>query len=105
MTRRSKPRAFGDALREVRAEVEPATSLAAVQGAWRAAVGDRIAAQARPLSERDGVITVGCTAATWAQELDLLQDELLARLNALLGPRRVQGLRFVVDSDPAQFSA
>jgi predicted nucleic acid-binding Zn ribbon protein len=99
VTRRAQPRALGDALREVRAEVEPQTPLAAVQSVWRGAVGERIAAQARPLKERDGVITVGCSAATWAQELDLLQDELLARLNAALAPVEVEGLRFVVDVD------
>ena len=41
------------------------------------------------MRERDGVVTVGCRAATWAQELDLLQDELLERLNRALEPRRV----------------
>jgi predicted nucleic acid-binding Zn ribbon protein len=99
VTRRSQPRALGDALREARAEVEPETPLAAVQGAWRGALGERIAAQSRPLRERDGVITVGCSAATWAQELDVLQDDLLERLNAALGPRSVRGLRFVVGQD------
>jgi predicted nucleic acid-binding Zn ribbon protein len=102
VTRRAQPRAFAEALRDLRTDVAPQTPLAAVQSVWRAAMGDRIAAQARPLKERDGVITVGCTAATWAQELDLLQDELLTRLNASLGAQRVRGLRFVVDtgSDP-----
>ena len=100
MTRRAQPRALGDALQALRSEAEPATPLAAVQGVWRAAVGERIAAQAEPLRERDGVVTVGCSAATWAQELDLLQDELLARLNASLGARPIRGLRFVVGHDP-----
>ena len=39
------------------------------------------------MRERDGAITVECRAATWAQELDLLQDELLERLNEALGGR------------------
>ena len=48
------------------------------------------------MRERDGVVTVECRAATWAQELDLLQAELLERLNAALGEPRVGRLRFVV---------
>lgn len=100
MTRRAQPRAFGGAIRALRTEAEPATLLAAVQGVWQTALGERIASQARPLGERDGVITVGCSAATWAQELDLLQGELLERLNDALAPSRVQALRFVVGSDP-----
>jgi predicted nucleic acid-binding Zn ribbon protein len=96
LTRRAAPRSLGDAIRRSRAEAEPATLLAAVQGAWLGAVGDRVASEARPVREREGVITVGCRAATWAQELDLLQRELLERLNAAIEPRRVDGLRFVV---------
>ena len=97
MTRRAQPRAFGEAIGEARAAAAPATPLAAVQDVWRGAVGERIADRATPLRERDGVVTVGCSAATWAQELDLLQDELLERLNAALDAAPIRSLRFVVD--------
>jgi predicted nucleic acid-binding Zn ribbon protein len=97
LSRRAHPRALGDAVRAARAEAEPATLLAAVHSVWDRAVGDRIAREARPLREREGAITVGCRAATWAQELDLLQDELLERLNFELAPMRVESLRFVID--------
>ena len=54
------------------------------------------------------MVTVGCRAATWAQELDLLQDELLERLNAALGPRPRRA-RFasssVTSSTESHFSA
>ena len=63
----------------------PTTLLAAVQGAWAAAAGAAVAAEAEPVAERDGVVTVACRSATWAQELDLLQEELLKRLNGALG--------------------
>lgn len=99
MTRRAQPRALGEAIRRVRSETSPATPLAAAQAVWRDAVGERIAAHARPLRERDGVLTVGCEAATWAQELDLLSGELLARVNAALGATPLRGLRFVVDAE------
>jgi predicted nucleic acid-binding Zn ribbon protein len=92
----AKPRRLGESVRAVRAGAQPATLLAAVQGCWRAALGERIAAEARPVRERDGVITVECRAATWAQELDLMQDELISRLNQALGEARIAGLRLVV---------
>lgn len=94
--RRAKPHSIGDTIRELRREAQPATLLAAVQASWRAAVGEHIAAQAWPVRERDATITVECRAATWAQELDLLQDELLGRLNEELGEERVSRLRMVV---------
>jgi predicted nucleic acid-binding Zn ribbon protein len=95
---------LGEALRGVRGEIEPQTLLAAAQARWAPAVGDRIAAHSRPVSERDGVLTVACGAATWAQELDLLQDELLERLNTALAEAEagaVRGLRFVATPPPS----
>ena len=77
----------------MRADAQPATLLAAVQGCWRRALGERIAAQAWPVRERDGVITVECRAATWAQELDLMQDELSSGSTGRSASARVEGLR------------
>ena len=36
---------------------------------------------------------MSCEAAVWAQELDLMGPELIARLNAALGAERVTALR------------
>jgi predicted nucleic acid-binding Zn ribbon protein len=56
-------------------------------------VGAAIAAAAQPVAERDGVLTVRCEAAVWAQELDLMAPELLARLNTALGGEELRALR------------
>ena len=98
--RRRTPRRLGDALGAVRAQSAPATPLAAVQSAWPGAAGDAVAAQAEPVSERGGVVTVACRSATWAQELDLLGPQLLERVNAALeeaGSAPVARLRFTAD--------
>jgi predicted nucleic acid-binding Zn ribbon protein len=102
---RRTPRPIGAALQTVLSGAEPATLLAAVQSAWPGAVGEAVAREASPVSERDGVVTVACRSATWAQELDLLQSELLERLNAAVseadpeGPEAaVSGLRFTADA-------
>jgi predicted nucleic acid-binding Zn ribbon protein len=94
--RRAAPRALGDTIRAVRADTAPRTLLAATQSVWLEALGERIAGEAHPTAERDGVITVSCAAATWAQELDLLQDELRGRLNEALAEGEIRALRFVV---------
>jgi predicted nucleic acid-binding Zn ribbon protein len=94
--KRAKPQALAETIRELRRDAQPATLLAAAQASWRSAVGEQIAAQAQPVRERDGMITVECSAATWAQELDLLHDELLASLNSELGEARIKRLRMVV---------
>jgi predicted nucleic acid-binding Zn ribbon protein len=90
---RAAPRAIGTALGELTSALAPATTLARVQAIWERAAGQAIAAAARPSAEREGVLTVICEAAVWAQELDLMADELLARLNAALGEDALRELR------------
>jgi predicted nucleic acid-binding Zn ribbon protein len=105
MSGRRDPRRLGLAVDLVRARSAPKTLLAAAQGAWATAAGPAVAAEAEPVGEREGVITVACRTATWAQELDLLQDDLLAKLNEALradpdhpGEGPVRGLRFTADA-------
>ncbi len=83
------------ALESLRDELAPQTLLADVQRAWPRAVGDAIAAEAVPTTERAGVVTISCSAAVWAQELDLMAPTILGRLNELLRTGTVQKLRCV----------
>ena len=91
--RRRTPRHVGEALEGVTAALTPATLLAEVQRAWAAAAGEAFAAASQPVRERDGVITVACGSAVWAQELDLMSETVLARLNQALGRPAVRRLR------------
>ncbi len=54
-----------------------------------------IAAEARPVAERGGVLTVSCAASVWAQELDLMAPAILERLNSALGRGAIARLRCV----------
>ena len=47
---------------------------------WVEAVGHRIAERARPLGLEHGILTVRAATSVWANELSLLSDELIARL-------------------------
>jgi predicted nucleic acid-binding Zn ribbon protein len=90
---RRAPRPLSVALEELGAALVPASLLGRAQACWGAVVGETIAAAAHPVAERDGVLTVRCEAAVWAQELDLLAPDLLTRLNAALGGEPLLGLR------------
>jgi predicted nucleic acid-binding Zn ribbon protein len=96
VTRRRTPRQAGEAFRVARDRAAPRTGLAAVQAAWSSAVGERIAAVATPVSERQGTVTVDCSDGMWAQQLDLMQDQLLERLREALGERAPRALKFRV---------
>ena len=91
--RRGAPRPVGAALDGLTAALAPATLLAEVQRAWPAAAGEAFAGASEPVAERDGVVTVACTSAVWAQELDLLSERVLERLTAELGRPAVTRLR------------
>ncbi|HEY2053921.1 MAG TPA: DUF721 domain-containing protein [Solirubrobacterales bacterium] len=80
----------------VRDQAAPKTRLAAVQAAWSPALGERLAEVATPVSERAGTLTVECADGVWAQELDLMQEQLLQRLREELGERAPEALRFRV---------
>jgi predicted nucleic acid-binding Zn ribbon protein len=70
--------------------------LAAVQAAWAETVGERVAAAAEPVSERAGTVTVRCHDTVWAEELELMHEQLQASLRDRLGERAPQTLRFRV---------
>jgi predicted nucleic acid-binding Zn ribbon protein len=91
--RRAAPRTLSPALEGLTAAIAPATTLARVQAIWERTAGPSIAAAARPTAERGGVLTVTCTAAVWAQELDLMAAELVPRLNTALGSPAIRELR------------
>jgi predicted nucleic acid-binding Zn ribbon protein len=90
---RRAPRSLALALGELSQSLAPATALARVQGAWEQAAGPAVAAAARPTAEREGVLTVSCEASVWAQELELMSEVLIARLNELLGEDTLRELR------------
>jgi predicted nucleic acid-binding Zn ribbon protein len=73
----------------------PASTLADVQRWWPEAVGPVIAREATPTAERGGTLTVTCRSSVWAQELDLMGPELVAKLNERLGGDRIAALRCV----------
>jgi predicted nucleic acid-binding Zn ribbon protein len=91
-----EPRPIAEALARVTQNAAPATTLARIQGCWEEVAGGVIAEEAQPLSERSGVVTVGCKSAVWANELELLAPGLVEALNGALGGPAVASLRFVV---------
>lgn len=83
--RRRGPRPLSAALEQLGHRSAPPTTLGRVQAVWSDVVGEAIAAEAQPVSERAGTLTVACRSATWASELELLSPDLLAKLNEALG--------------------
>jgi predicted nucleic acid-binding Zn ribbon protein len=81
-----------------RTEITPESPLARVQGVWNDVVGERIAAVTEVVDEREGVLTVECSSAVWAQELELMGPRILARLKAEIEDSPPEKLRFRASS-------
>lgn len=92
MRRRSLSPISG-ALDSLTARLAPATLLAEVQRAWPAAAGPTFAPYSEPWAERDGEVVVACAEAVRAQELDLMSELVVERLNQALGRPAVRRLR------------
>ena len=96
MMGRAAPRPAALGLREALRRSAPHTELASVQTVWREAVGEAIAAEAEPVSEAGGVLTVRCRSATWAQELSMMEGVILSRLGEHLGEAAPHSLKLLV---------
>ena len=100
MKRRPGPRPVSFALETLADSLAPPTLLAAVQRAWPSSAG-AFANVSEPVSERDGVVTVACQSATWAQELDLLGGQILSQVRQNLPDwATLEAIRFTASGDP-----
>ena len=89
--RRRGPRPLGIALGDLADRLAPATLLAEVQRAWPEAAGAAFAGQCTPDGERAGTITVACSSAVWAQELDLCRSRSSTASTSGSGAPRSRG--------------
>jgi hypothetical protein len=78
-----------------------AIPLAELTAAWPAVVGEAVARNAWPLRiARDGTLHVAAASATWAHELDLLQEPILGGLKDRLGDAAPARVRFAAGPIP-----
>jgi predicted nucleic acid-binding Zn ribbon protein len=95
MSSRRAPRPLSRSLASLADQLAPLTTLAEAQRAWPAAAGAAMSKYAAPTAERGGTLTISCRSSVWAQELDLMAPELVAKLNAAIGEGRITALRCV----------
>ncbi len=68
--------------------------------AWAEVVGPAVAAQASATSIRDGVLFVDVTSNVWMQELGLLRESIIERMNARLGAPLVRKVVLSIERGP-----
>lgn len=75
--------------------------------AWETAVGPQIAAAAKPIALKEGVLTLHVKNAVWMQELHAQRGSLLRKVQAIPAGAAVKELRLKVapKSEAASFAA
>jgi len=80
---RDRPASLGSLLATSRDAAARLAGTAIDRDQWRRVVGERIALRTEPGPKRGRELTVFVASASWAQELSLLVDEIVARLKAV----------------------
>lgn len=82
-----EPRPVGESLDGLarRLGAPAAAPLGAVFNRWEEAVGEAIAARARPVSLADGVLVVAVDDPAWATQLRYLVNDLIAKVATVAG--------------------
>jgi hypothetical protein len=87
---------IGTLLAEAIGDADRVRQALGVWPAWEEAVGPQIAAAARPVALRDGVLHVHVKNNVWMQELVAMRETLLRRVRTIASARLVKDIRFRV---------
>jgi predicted nucleic acid-binding Zn ribbon protein len=89
------PVPLSDALAKIGAEygLAPGGAHATLDTRWSEVVGSELAAHARLVSVREGVLTMAVDDPLWASQLPYLEPTIVTRATALLGPGVVTRVR------------
>jgi len=72
---------------------------AACVAAWKHSVGEALKSNAVVLRYNDNRLTVAVADAIWQRQMQPMVDQLIYRLNSVLGQRLVRTIEFVVAPD------
>lgn len=75
---------------------QPDNEMARVWELWDRTVGAAIAENTRPAAFRGGHLVVNVSSSIWAQQLQFLKADLIAKVNRALGKPLVTDIRFKV---------
>jgi len=67
-------------------------------GAWEEVVGPKIATHSMGAGLKDGEMLIFVDSAAWANELSLMSEDMMSRVNSVIGEELVTSIRFAVSS-------
>ena len=75
---------------------EPGGNLSQVWDLWDNAVGETIAANARPEAFKGKILLVHVTSSAWMHQLQFLKENIIKKINDALGETRVEEIKFKI---------
>ncbi len=61
---------------------------------WKEIVGDEICKKTEPVRITRGTLYVSVSTSTWANELSLMSEQLVKKINSFIGKEVVKDIRF-----------
>ncbi len=77
---------------------DPEVATAAAITAWKRASGDGLRQHAIPLQLQNDTLIVAVADAVWQKQLGAMKDQLIYKVNSILGKALVKQIEFVVDA-------
>jgi predicted nucleic acid-binding Zn ribbon protein len=98
------PRPVSEALDRITGQmgVAPPSVLSAIFGRWSEIVGPEIAAKARPVSLRDGVLSLSVEHPAWGAQLRFMTGDICSRVQDFAGPGTVSEVVIRVSGERAR---
>ena len=89
---------IGSVLDKVLQQYRPKSdqALLRVWDVWEAAVGDAIAANARPAAFKGSILLVHVSNSSWLHHLRFMEKELVRKVNQALGADRVTAIQLKI---------
>lgn len=89
---------LGTVIEKVLREYRPPTDQAMLKvwDVWAEAVGPVIAANAKPVAFKGDLLLVHVCSSTWLHQLRFMEQEMIQKLNGLLGSERVGRIKLKI---------
>ncbi|MGV8080841.1 MAG: DciA family protein [Syntrophales bacterium] len=97
-----KPEPLGQIIRKVakREGIPLNTADLRLLSFWDRAVGPQVAAQTYPQEIRRGILLVRVSSSVWMHQLQFLKEDILRKLQDVMGSDTVKGFRFSIGEIP-----
>lgn len=73
-----------------------AAGVARVFQLWERAVGEIIAANAKPAAFRDKILLVHVNSSPWLHQLQFLKEDIINKVNVTLGDESIEDIKFKI---------